>query len=386
MADIARTSNDMKAVAGALKELNSLLPLDPALENAVDKRMLALIAWGTVAKNAELAEAIALFVYVRAQGRASAARPYIPTLLSFLAQKMDTTGACAYYTLMIVAGDSPDYFGPHADMLVQALDGPGYAAKIFTMRIIAALAPGHPEYVAGARDALRNLAESGPHSVLKDEASRTYQTVINSLISQAGNSGCLPEDRGIASLYEKPVWQKAVAGHLSTAYGSNNRAADRKNGRRTDIKRDSHPSKRSNRYGEFVEELKQDEPAPSFEEPFVLLSQEVPTESAQCEMAMAGAAMPASSPAAETPLPAEPVAMELLAEEKLRDSPEAAYLQEMMNDVQNDFSSMAGDLLDALGMGHLKRGTNEDGNHKISGKELVLALEKLVREKKSKAS
>jgi hypothetical protein len=386
MADIARTSNDMKAVAGALKELNSLLPLDPALEYAIDKRMLALIAWGTVAKNAELAEAIALFIYGRAQERASVARPYIPTLLSFLAQKMDTTGAYAYYTLMIVAGDSPGHFGPYADMLVQALDSPGCAAKIFTMRIIAALAPGHPEYVAGARDALRNLAESGTHSVIKDEASRTDHAVMNSLNAQSGNSGRMHDDSDIASLYEMPVWQKAVECHLSTAYGSDNLAADRKNGRRRGIRRDSRPSKRSNRYQEFVEKLKQVEPAQSLEEPFALLSQEVPAESAPCGIALAEAAIPAPSPVAETPLPAEPVVMAPLAEDKLRDASEAVYLQEMMNEVQNDFSSRAGGLLDALGMGHMKRGTNEDGNHKISGKELVSALEKLVREKKSKAS
>jgi hypothetical protein len=63
-------------------------------------------------------------------------------------------------------------------------------------------------------------------------------------------------------------------------------------------------------------------------------------------------------------------------------------LQEMMDEVQIEFSTQAESLLDALGMGHLKRGcgpNGEDGNRKISGKELVAALEKLVKQHNGKA-
>jgi hypothetical protein len=212
---------------------------------------------------------------------------------------------------------------------------------------------------------------------------------VNSLTPPADNSGRLPDDPAVVSLYEMPVWQRAVGSHLSTAYGSDLRSGNRRHGRRPGIKRDSRPSKRSNLYQEFVEKLKQGEQVQSFEEPFALLSQEVPAEAAPCEPAPAGAEMPPLPPAAEMSLPVmdEPIVTAPLAEDILPDSPEAVYLQEMMNQVQNDFSSRAGGLLEALGMGHMKLGSNgkaEDGNRKLSGKELVSALEKLVREHKSK--
>jgi hypothetical protein len=65
-----------------------------------------------------------------------------------------------------------------------------------------------------------------------------------------------------------------------------------------------------------------------------------------------------------------------------------ACLQDMMNDVQNEFSAQAGGLLDALGMGHLMRGSArkaDEGGHRISGKELVSALEKLIKQHNGKA-
>jgi hypothetical protein len=176
-----------------------------------------------------------------------------------------------------------------------------------------------------------------------------------------------------------PVWQRAVGSHLSTAYGSDFRSDHRQHGRRPGIKRDGRPSKRSNLYQEFAGKLKQDESTVSFVEPFALLSLEVPAEAAPCEQAPAAemSLLETNEPGVTVPLP----------DDILPDSPEAVYLQEMMKEVQNDFSSRAGGLLDALGMGHMNRGSNgkaEDGNRKLSGKELVSALEKLVREHKSK--
>jgi hypothetical protein len=290
---------------------------------------------------------------------------------------------------MIVASDAPGYFGPHADMLAQMLDSPSNAAKIFTMRIIAVLAPGHPEYVAGARGVLLSLAMSSPHNILKEEASRAHRAVINSLKSLAGGKCRLPDNPAIASLYEMPVWQLAIESHLSTAYGSDLRPDDRQQGRRAGTKRDSRPSERSNLYQEFIEKLKQGETTQSFDDQISLLSQDVAAEAMPGERAPVDAAMSSPLQVAEMPLPVtdEPMVTAQLAEDIPPDSSEEVYLQKMMDEVRNDFSSRAGGLLDALGMGHMKResgGKGEEGNHKISGKELVSALEKLVRKHKSK--
>jgi hypothetical protein len=390
MADIARTSNDMKAVAGALKELNTLLPLDPAFENALDKRIQALIGWGSVAKNAELAEAIALFIYGRAKERASVARPYVPTLLSFLAQKMETTGAYAYYTLMIVASEAPAYFDPHADTLVRMLDSQDYATKIFSMRIIAVLASSHPECVIDARRALRNIAEASPPGIIKAEAAKAYRAFSDIPKAPPGHGSHILDDPAIAGLYEMPVWQRAVESHLSAAYGSD-RLVDHPHRRRPGVKRKIHPSKRSNLYQEFVDELKQIDCVQSFEDQTTMLTPETIAQAVPREIEPAEATILSTPPVAEISLPVmnEPDVIAPPHIDDLTDSTGALFLQEMMNEVQNDFSAKAGSLLDSMGMGHMKRGSTfraedgdikaDDGNYKISAREFVLAMEKLFR-------
>jgi hypothetical protein len=301
--------NDPKAIALGLKTLMPLIPLDPRLEKALDQRIMALIDRGTAAKNAEMAEAIAMFLHRGAQEEASVARPYIPALLSFLAQNIETTGAYAYYTLMLVARDSPDYFGPHCDQLVRTLDSPSLAAKTFAMRIIAVLAPGHPEYVLGARDTLRNLAETSPSGLIKAEAANAYRAVREASKSSAGRSSRLPGDPAIASLYDTPVWRHAVESHLSTVYRCDAADVDRAHGRRKGVKRKIRPSKRTDLYQEFVEKLKQGECVPSFKEQLDLLSPEAMALAAPCEPEPAAAITPPPSPPLELSQPAtnEPV-------------------------------------------------------------------------------
>jgi hypothetical protein len=389
MANIALTSEDLKAVARALKALRSFLPLDPGLENALDKRMLSLIDAGHVSKSAALAEAIALFMLRRAKERASAARPYIPALMSFLPQKMETTGASSYYTLMIVASDAPACFEPHADTLVRMLDSPDNATKVFVMRIIAGLAATHPEYVVSARDLLRNMAENSTQELVKAEAAKAYCAVRDVPVTQRGYGSHLLDDPAAASICEKPVWQRAVGCHLSAAYGSDLRTDDRKQGRYQGIKKAGRLSKRSNLYQEFVEKLKQDEPTQPAEEPIIVCPPEAAAEAVPEEKTQFETAISPPLPVAEVVQPAvdELTVTTSPAAEGLPDLSGAVDLQEMMNEVQVDFSSMAGGLLDALGMGHMKLGSTvkaEDGNRKISGKELVSALEKLVREQKTK--
>ena len=260
--DYVLAVDDPKAVALGLKALMPLIPLDPRLEKVIDQRILALIDRGIAAKSAELAEAIALFLHRGAQERASLAKPYIPALLSFLGQNMETTGANAYYTLLLVAKNSPDDFGPHAALLLRTLDSPSPAASTFSMRIIATLAPAHPEYVVGARDILRNLAETSPPGVIKAEATNAYHAVRKVSQSPGGRSGNLPGDPAIASLYEMPVWQRAVESHLSTAYNGDAADAPRHHGRRKNVTRETRPSKRSNLYQEFAEKLKHGERCP----------------------------------------------------------------------------------------------------------------------------
>ncbi len=173
--DYVLAVDDPKAVALGLKALIPLIPLEPRLARILDQRILALISRNMAAKSAELADAIALFLHRGAQERASPAKPYIPALLSFLGQNLETTGANAYFTLLLVAKNSPGDFGPHTALLLRTLDSPSPAASTFAMRIIATLAPAHPEYVVGARDILRNLAETSPPGVIK---ARGYQCLL----------------------------------------------------------------------------------------------------------------------------------------------------------------------------------------------------------------
>jgi hypothetical protein len=233
------------------------------------------------------------------------------------------------------------------------------------------------------------MAETGSQELVKAEAAKAYRAVRDMPGTPRGCGNRLPCDPVIASLYDMPVWQRAVESHLSTAYGSDLRPNDRQHSRHPGIKRDRRPLKRSDLNQEFVEKLKQGESTQPIEDQTALLSPEAASETAPCESAPVGAVILSPSPVAEMSPSVTDAALVTarLAEGNLPDSPEAVYLQEMMNEVQNDFSSRAESLLDALGMGHMKRGSGgkaEDGNHKLSGKELVLALEKLVREKKTK--
>ncbi len=297
--DFILSVNDPDVVAHALKNLMPRIPLDQCLENALDQRILALVDRGMAAKNAELAEAIALFLYRSAQERAGVARPYIPTLLSFLEQNLETTGAYSYYTLMLVARDTPDDFGPHADMLVRMLDSPGPAAKTFAMRIMTALAPRHPEYVIDARDTLRNLAETSPQGIIKAEAAGAYRAVREASGSpRSRGSDRSSNDPAIAGLYEMPVRHRAVEHHLSAACCRDVVAVDRPQGGSKGMKRDVRPSKRCNLYVEFVEKLKQGECMQSFEDQIDLLSQESMARAVPCEAEPVEATPPTRAPLA----------------------------------------------------------------------------------------
>jgi hypothetical protein len=383
--------NDPKAIALGLKALMPLIPLDPRYEKMLDQRIMALVDRGMVAKSAELAEAIAMFLHRGAQERTCVAKPHIPTLLSFLAQNLETTGAYSYYTLLLVAKDYPDDFGPHAATLIRALDSPSPATRTFAMRIIATLAPAHPEYVVGARSTLRNLAETSPPGIIKAEAINAYQAIREVSKSPVDHTCNLPDDPAIVRLYDMPVWQRAVEGHLSTAYSDNAAAVVRHHGRRKRITREMRPSKRSNMYQEFVEKLEQGEYVQSFAEQLDLLSPEAIAVATPCEIEPAGAIPPAPLPLSVQSPPAieVPVVTASPAAENLQDTPDEALLQEMIVNMQKDFSAKAGSLLDSLGMGHLKQGSTGiavDINCKNSAREFVLAMEKILREHKSKAS
>jgi hypothetical protein len=195
---------------------------------------------------------------------------------------METTGANAYYTLLQVAKNSPVDFGPYAARLIRTLDSLNPVACTFAMRIIARLAPAHPEYVVGAREVLRNLAEASPPGIIKAEATNAYHVVREVSGSLASRSTNLLDDPAIASLYEVPVWQRAVEGHLSTAYSEKAVEVIRPHTRRKEIKRGTRPSKRSNLYQEFVEKLKQGEGIQSFEEKLDLLSPEAIAAATPC--------------------------------------------------------------------------------------------------------
>jgi hypothetical protein len=186
-----------------------------------------------------------------------------------------------------------------------------------------------------------------------------------------------------------PIRQRTVESRLLTACGSDQRPDNHQHIRYSGINRYNHPFKRSNLNRESVENPKPGEPTPSFKEQKALPSSELSAEAMADDRMPAEATMHSMPPVTEIPpqVANRPQVTAPLAEDNLPNPTESVYLQEMINEVQSDFSSQAGSLLDALGMGHMKRGNSgkaEDGTYKFSGKELVLAMEKLVREHKSK--
>ena len=253
IADTVLSSQDLGVIARALKTLTTLLPLDTDTENALDRRLMALIGYGAIAKSDDLAEAVALFVYGRTQADTGVARPYLPTLFSFLSQDIATTGAYSYYTLMIVASEVPEHYGSCADLLARALDSPSIASKVFAMRVIGELSLHRPEYVASARKTLRDLSASDQPGIVKAEATKAYYSLIDASKTHDERERLI-EELPVSRMYNTHVWKHAMEQHLSMAYGSDPPISQRAVWY-PGTKRKPHSLKRVNVYVEFFDVL-----------------------------------------------------------------------------------------------------------------------------------
>ncbi len=214
---LALNSEDMKIVACALNKLRPMLPLDPSQEDALDKRMSALIARGSAAKSPDLAEAVTHFLYCRAQQRARAAVPFIPALLSFLDLDLATTGSHSYYTLMILAENAPDDLLPFTDGLIDKMASPSYAVRTLAVRIIAALADKRPGSMTNAREPVRDLAENSGEGILKTEASHALQAIEGRLKSCEGHAAIADHTATVASSH-RPARPHLVPGNPGPAH------------------------------------------------------------------------------------------------------------------------------------------------------------------------
>ncbi|OPY30955.1 MAG: hypothetical protein A4E28_00045 [Methanocella sp. PtaU1.Bin125] len=419
--DIALKSEDPGAVASALRVLGPYLSRDPGLGAAVDTRMLALIDQGLAAGTPALAEAIAKSVYDRSRERVNVAIPFIPALLSFLDMDMATIGAPSYYTLMIVAAGAPDDLGPFVGTLIGKLAGPGIAASTFAARIITVLARNRPEYVTDARDALRHLCETCTEGILKTEAAKAYQAIGGSLLPDGDSEGCERDETAIVRPHEAtanpaPITLSDVqsAGAPSGPSVDNTRllsiiarlfrirgearAAEAGDEALDEIAGDMSA------FVQWVESkftltegsLNLKRAAISPEEIDAIARRNAPADASKLAAAP-GRVTTQVLPVVETPLPqpevpglpaaAETQPLETEATTKVSDNlsdssfnaAEIAAMRDLMAEFEDNFSVVAGSLLEDMGMGHLRSGrVGED--HKISAKEFVSAFDKLINE------
>ena len=410
--EIALMSEDMSAVATALRALNPYLTLVHDKEAALDNRMLALIDQGSAAGSPELAEAIAQSVYERSRERIDVALPFIPALLSFLELDMSTIGAPSYYTLMIVATDAPDHLGPFVGTLIGKLAGPGLVARTFAARIITVLACNRPEYVADARDALRNLCETCPEGILKTEATKAYQAIEGHLMPGEGSGGCERDEQAIAPPQEIPANPDATIIASSRPAGARSSLSidyDRLLSiiaRLLHIREEiSYPTADFEKLDQMADDMW--ELARWIEAEFPLTKEALKAKEAAmspdeikalCEHEAPAAVIPQETAPGSATVPALPVVVERQIQktevsatvsdcqaDTSIDAVDVTAMRVMIEDVENDFSVTAGSILDAIGMGHLKPGMRGE-DRKISAKEFISAFEKIIEEQKSGAS
>jgi hypothetical protein len=388
---LALTSEDMKIVACALNMLRPLLPLDHNLEEALEKRMSVLVARGYAAERPDLAEAVAHFLYSRARQQASAVVPFVPALLSFLDLDLATTGAHSYYTLMILAEDTPDDLLPFTDALIGKLASPGYAVRTLAVRIIAVLAEKRPGSMASARDSLREVVETCEDGVLKTEARKV-------LLSIEGYSHSTADDGTIAGQAEAVACSGQPSGnnfiHMILARLMNLwRVISRSGGDR----------KKKRMINDDLQEItlwiKEEFPANGEvpiaknvwalpEEPLSFFSSKISAEELIQIAVMPFSAIPDRQVAAkqQSRENAQPVNESDPRSIYSSDEADMAGLREIIAEVENDFSVKASQILDALGMAHLKQvGKDEAGDRTISAREFKLALEKILSRQEGKS-
>lgn len=381
---LALTSEDLKVVACALNMLRPLLPLDHYLEEALDKRVTCLVARGSAVESPYLAEAVTHFLYNRAQQRASAVVPFIPALLSFLDQDLATIGAHSYYTLMILAEEAPDDLLPFADALIGKTASPSYAVRTLTVRIIAALADKRPGSMTNARGPLRELAENSGDGILKTEASIALQAIDGRFNSCEG-AGAIADQTETVANSRRPAgdtWLQAILARLMNLWrvisrsGGNRKATSLISGDLREITRWIEAEFPVNGNVPFAENA-----WALPEEHLRFFPSKIITKAAWERCVMPFSVTPdvpviEKRQSLETARPVndnDPGAILSF------DEAEMAKMREIIENVENDFSIKASQILDALGMEHMiPAGKGGAGDRMISAGEFRLALEKIL--------
>lgn len=381
---LALNSEDMKIVTCALNMLRPLLPLDPSQEDVLEKRLSALIASGSAAKNPDLAEAVTHFLYRRGQQRASAVVPFIPALLSFLDQDLATTGAHSYYTLMILAEDAPDDLLPFADVLIGKMASPSYAVRALAVRIIAALADKRPGSMTNAREPLCDLVDNSGEGILKIEASKALQSIEGRLKSSEGDGAIAGWTATVANSHRPAgyAWFQAILARLMNLL----RVISRSGG---NLKAKSLIADDLQGITWWIEaEFPVNGDVPFVEnawtlpeEPVRFFPSKINTKAVWERCIMPSWVTPDVLVIAkqQSPEMARPVNDNDPRAIFFADEAEMALMREAIEKVGNDFSVKASRILDGLGMEYLEpavKGVAED--RMISARELKLAREKIL--------
>ena len=412
--EIALKSPAAMPVAGALKALELFWPLESGQEDALDKRMRELVAEGMARETPALAEAMASLIYLRAREQASAARPFLPTLLSFLEMDISTTGASAYYTLMILAREEPDYFKPYAGELIARLDSGSDATKTFAAKIIAALARERPEYVAGATMALRRMSADYPREIVKKAAAEACKALEERL----GLTGT-PRQEGqhAGSLMVLPTGPQPESGLQEPAEADQRKSwlrslvalfGEKGNGRRP--AKAAMPrvawGRERDEMGRIMDDFSDIAPWIEAEfkakdEPPGAVTERLPSER---PLAMAASRMRvdpelleasaealggvppedvSASPQAAAALTPEKSAIEIQA----LDGPQLNELRDVMERIKDEFSTSAGGILSAMGLEHLSRvsrpGEGDEGRQ-ISARDFISAMGRMIKSQRGR--
>jgi hypothetical protein len=405
--------DDPVAVAQALKAIELLLPLDPGQEKALDQRTLALIADGTAQNYPALAEAIAAFVFRRARNNASIARPYIPALLSFLDYDISTTGASSYYTLIIVTRSRPEDLQPYASTLIAMLDSPRDATKAFAIKIIAALAREHPEYVAGAEKKLESLSSSHPQPIVRKISADAYHVLHHNLSrddtdgqveGRPGGLQIIPANTGDTG--HRPSISEEPDHRSMSQIGSGINAVIARVLDKVDELINLKMYVNLSIIGRASDNEEMREVLGHFSEiaPWVKEEFRSPKETAEA------VELP-PSPDATTTVTLSDTLTKKMVQDAFRkdtfkfalpieaattiadtnqvltvqalDQTQVAELQRIMKEVEQDFSISASTILSTIGLDHLNPEsslTAEGGNRQISAKEFVAAIEMIIKE------
>ena len=331
--DIALKSGNPASVAASIKALLAFPPMEIGLEDTLEIRILELITSKIAFSNRSLQEAMAEFLYLQVSQRVDRAEPFVEALIQFLDERTGTGGTTAYHSLMIVAANRPEYFQPHAGLLIKLLGNINRNTRLQTMRLIAVLAMSHPEYVAGAEKTLLHISSFNPDGELKNSASEAHQILSSRL---------RPDEPTPMDDMERRRKEPDTSGSL----------ADIMRSKQNKDKKAPHESKINQRLLALATSFSRKGDRAYKTEGDGIGPEE--TDAAAINKIMDDFSDIAQSIKAEGG-PASPAESAEAASQELPESHEEAELRRMMDKVKDDFSINAGSILDALGMGHLAK-------------------------------